>query len=77
MTDGDVPLVLSTDEALVLFEFLSRFSNTGRLVIEDPAEQEVLWGLQCSLEKVQLAPHLTDYQDQLRQARERLRPEPG
>ncbi len=75
MSDLEVTLKLSSDEALVLFEFLTRFRETEQLIIEDSAEQEVLWGLLYSLEKVQKTPFDSDYRDQLRHARERLRPE--
>ena len=75
MGDGDVSLNLSSDEALVLFEFLSRFGDTDRLEIADQAEEAVLWGLQGSLEKVLVEPLLPDYKERLRQARERLRHE--
>jgi hypothetical protein len=39
------------DEALVLFEFLSRFSDTDELRVEDQAEQRALSNLCCLLEK--------------------------
>jgi len=77
MSDGDVTIHLSSDEALVLFAFLSRFTYTDQLRIEDLAEREVLCGLLCLLEKVEKTPFDSDYHDQLRQARDRLRPEPG
>jgi hypothetical protein len=68
-------LELPADEALVLFEFQSRFSDHDRLDIVDRAEEEVLWGLQGSLEKRLAEPFLPDYQDRLRRARARLRHE--
>ncbi len=77
MSDGDVPLVLSSDEALVLFEFLSRFVDTDRLEIIDQAEEVALWRLLGNLEKVLVVPFQPDYHDRLRQARDRLRHEPG
>lgn len=42
---------LSPNEAIVLFEFLQRYSKDGLLGIEDQAEQRILWGMQCLLEK--------------------------
>jgi hypothetical protein len=62
-----VRLELTADEALVLFDFLSRFSNTDGLAIEDPAEQRALWNVCCLLEKQLVEPFLADYdRDRLR-----------
>ena len=46
-----VAVQLTPDEALVLFEFLQRFSETDALSIQDQAEKRVLWNECCSLEK--------------------------
>ena len=54
---GDsVCITLTTDEALVLSEFLTRFSRTDTLNIEHQAEAISLWNLQCLLEKQSLIP---------------------
>ena len=42
MANERVSVELTSSEALVLFEFLSRFSNDGILKIEDQAEERVL-----------------------------------
>jgi hypothetical protein len=48
MSDEKIKIELSPSEALVLFEFLSRFTNDDRLEIVDQAEERVLWDV-CSL----------------------------
>ncbi len=70
----DVPL--TPDEALVLFDFVSRYSDTGELRIEDQAEQRVLWNLCCLLEKELVEPFNPDYMKLLQSARDRLRDKP-
>lgn len=47
---SEIRLNLNSEEALVLLEFLSRFSEKEELIIKDPSEQRVLWDLQCLLE---------------------------
>ncbi len=68
-----VRIELTGDEALVLFELLSRYSDSEALAIEDQAEQRVLWNLLCELEKVLVEPLRPEYAELLRRARERLR----
>jgi hypothetical protein len=70
---GRVRLDLTSDEALVLFEFLSRFNDSDKLSLEDPAEQRALEHLHCLLEKQLVEPIDPNYQELLRQARDRLR----
>lgn len=73
---SDVQFAITSDEAIVLFEFLQRFSNTEQLVIEDQAEERALWNLCCVFEKCLAMPFDKDYSELLREARERLRDEP-
>ena len=47
----DVDIKLTKDEALVLFDFLSRFSNQEKLSIQDQAEERALWNLTSLFEK--------------------------
>ena len=68
-----VRLELEPDEALVLFEFLSRYSDEQVLAIEDKAEQVALWNLLCLLEKQLVEPFLPEYSRLVRDARDRLR----
>jgi hypothetical protein len=66
-------LEFSADEALVLFEFVSRFAETDRRSIADQAEARALWNLCSLLEKQLLEPFLPGYAALLQQARDRLR----
>lgn len=75
MAGDQISLELSKDEALVLFEFLSRFSEHDKLQIEDQAEVRALWDVQAMLEKLLVEPFMPDYLELLSGARERLRRE--
>lgn len=66
---------LTPDEAVVLFEFVRRFSDTDTLSIEDQAEERALWNLCCVFEKHLNLPMEGSYADILKMARERLRDE--
>jgi hypothetical protein len=68
---------LTPDEALVLFEFLSRYSDSDELKLEDQAEQRALWNLCCRLEKQLVEPFKPNYMELLKTARNRLRDEPN
>jgi hypothetical protein len=73
----DITLSLTDDEALVLFDFLARFTLENLLGIEDQSEQRVLWDLHCMLER-QLGPIFDpQYHDLLNAARTSLRDEHG
>lgn len=52
MNIPQVVIRLTMPEAVVLDAFLRRYSETGRLSIEDQAEQRALWNLQCVFETV-------------------------
>jgi hypothetical protein len=69
----EVVIKLTKDEALVLFEFLSRFSDEDKVSIEDQAEQRALWNLACVFEKVLVEPFSENWPDIISEARERLR----
>ncbi len=73
MEAADVEIKLTRDEALVLFEFLKRYSDKDELKIEDQAEQRCLWDLCGHLEKTLVEPLQTNYEELLISARERLR----
>jgi hypothetical protein len=68
-----IQLNLLRDEAVVIFEFLSRYADTGELAIKDQAEQRVLWDLCSSLESQLHEPISMNYDDLLWNARERVR----
>ena len=73
--DPAVSLSLTADEALILFEFLQRFSDDDCLRIEDQVEQRALWNLCGLLEKSLSVPLAADYATLLAEARDRLRDE--
>lgn len=52
MPEPEIVIRLTLDEAAVLGEFLRRYSDTDLLAIEDQAEQQALWNLQCLFEKL-------------------------
>ncbi len=63
---------LTSNEALVLIDFLLRFRDKERLVIEDPAEEQLLWDLCAMLESN--VPELLEknYKELLSKARENI-----
>ena len=69
----EITLPLSKPEALVLFEFLSRYTQNDRLDIQDQAEQRVLWDLCAQLEKTLSEPFRPDYDSILSAARDTVR----
>jgi len=66
-----VTIELRNDEALVLFELLTRWSETSERVVhlEHQVEQRVLWDILAGLERYLVEPFMADYADQLAQAR--------
>jgi hypothetical protein len=76
--DADIPKIdisLTTDEAIIPFEFVRRFSDSGMLTIVDQAEVRALWNLCCVFEKSGLSWVGDSWGDTVQQARERLRDE--
>ena len=69
---SNVNLTLSKDEALVLFEFLSRFSDEEKLEIKGKSEEQVLWNVQASLEKLLSEPFGKEYSSLIEKARKNL-----
>jgi hypothetical protein len=68
-----VTLSLSNDEALVLFEWITRFNSDAKSAFEDQAEQRVLWDLEAQLESVLTEPLSATYRESLALARARVR----
>jgi hypothetical protein len=67
-------LSLTNDEAIVLFEWLSRFNAEKHPeLFEDQAEERVLYDLEAVLEKVIDETFRDDYKDILYEARRRVR----
>ena len=75
MSSSPDQLSLTADEAVVLFAFVRRFSDTDTLEIVDPAQARALWHLCCLFEKSALAQSDGARPDLLAQARARLRDE--
>jgi len=76
MDEESIKLEVTNDEALVLFEMLSRYSDTDILSIEHQSEQRALWNLTCVFEKIISEAFDDDYKKALEAARERLKNEP-
>ena len=68
-----IQINLNKDEAIVLFEFLSRFSNKDKLEIADQSEARVLWNILYDLEKNLVEPFSEKYTEILEESREKIR----
>ncbi len=68
-----VKLELTGDEALVLYEWLTRFNQRDDVEFVDQAEERVLCDLEAMLEKVLVVPLQSDYAETLSQARSNVR----
>lgn len=69
-----VAVYLTSDEALVLFEWIARFNEEeNSRSFEDQSEQLVLYDLEAVLEKEITATFQDDYKDLLAKARDVLR----
>lgn len=78
MKEREVVVRLSHDEALVLFEWLSRTderTSDFADLIEDQAEQRALWNLTALLERELVDPVQAEYRTLVDEARSRLRDE--
>ena len=74
--EQSVILTLSGDEALVLFDWLARSSDTGvPAPFVDQAEARVLWHVEAVLERSLVAPLRADYDSLLNEARRAVRDE--
>jgi hypothetical protein len=68
-----VEIKLTKPEAIVLFEFLSRFSERDKLEILDQAEERVLWNVCAILERDLAEPFKHEYKEMLLKARNEVR----
>jgi hypothetical protein len=75
MANTNVTLELSSDEALVFFEWLARFNEPEQppVPFADDAEKHVLWRLEGQLEKVLVEPFGPNYEALLAKARANVR----
>ena len=71
--NGAVLIRLTRAEALVLFEWLARVDAAGKLPVDDPAEQQVLWRLEGQLESTLIEPLGPNYQEAVARARKEVR----
>jgi hypothetical protein len=53
-----IPICLTPSEFVVLDGFLRRYSESDNLNCEHPSEKQVLWNLQCILERIDRHPNL-------------------
>ena len=75
MADDGVTLQLSDDEALVLFEWLSRMDNEDALTsLANRSEQRVLWDVVAMLEPQIDDLFRPDYAELVQAATDRLAP---
>jgi hypothetical protein len=75
MRSKRVKIELTSDEALVLYDWLTRFNQQTETDFADQAEERVLFDLEALLEKALVAPLQSDYADLLAQARLHVRDE--
>ena len=65
---------LNDDEALVLFELLTRHEDELRLQIQHEAERIILWRIAAILESQLVTPLGPEYAELLQRARKRIHP---
>jgi hypothetical protein len=76
MGQDEVVLRLSHDEALVLFDWLTRTDERTKAfgdLVEDQAEKRALWNLTALLERVLIEPFSAQYRELVDRARDSLR----
>ena len=74
MESNEITIKLTKDEALVFFEFLSRFNeDDNKEIFQDQAEEKTLWIIEGQLEKILVEPFMPNYQDIIQEARSRIR----
>jgi hypothetical protein len=72
-----ITITLPDNEALVLFDLLSRYVQSNLLGTEDQAEQRALWNLQSLLEPHIVAVFSANYQELIAAARDAIRNQEG
>lgn len=74
----DVSIVLTPDEALVLFEMLHRWEDARRVGPElEQGEQVALWAVSSRLESLLVEPFQDSYMQLVKDARQRLAADAG
>ncbi len=69
MSSEFVYLELTRSEALVLFEWVSRYNDAKDVQFEDQAEQRVLWDIETMLESKLVEPFEPGYHEIIARAR--------
>ncbi len=75
MQSKSVKIELTSDAALVLYDWLTRLNQREETDFVDQSEERVLFDLEAMLEKVLVAPLHSDYAALLAQARSHVRDE--
>jgi hypothetical protein len=77
MTESEeINIKLTKDEALVLFEFISRFNETEhKELFQDQSEQKMMWLIEGQLQKILVEPFRPDYKEIIDNARNNIRDE--
>ena len=75
MRSKRVKIEFTSDAALVLYDWLTRFNQRTETDFVDQAEERVLFDLEALLEKALVAPLQSDYAALLAQARLHVRDE--
>jgi hypothetical protein len=75
MRSKSVKIELTSDAALVLYDWLTRFNQREKTDFANQAEERVLFDLEAMLEKALVAPLQSDYAELLAQARSHVRDE--
>ena len=63
---------LSQDEALILSDLLQKISK-DETIFPDIADRQVLWCIECQLEKVLVEPFMANYSELVEEAKNRIR----
>ena len=61
----------------MFFEWLARLDEAGKMPVEDPSEEQVLWRLQAQLESKLIAPLAPNYKELVEAARNEVRRSQG
>ena len=75
MWSKSVTIELTSEAALVLYDWLTRFNQQDETAFADQAEERVLFDLEALLEKALVAPLQSDYAVLVAQARSHMRDE--
>ena len=73
MRSKKVNIEVTSDEALGLYDWLTRFNQRAEADFADQAEERILFDLEAMLEKALAASVQSDYADVLAQARSNVR----